>query len=184
MDLDRLRAVLSGPLETETPAGEYREAAVLVAIYGREPRVVMTVKHEGLRVHAGEVSFPGGKREVGDSDLLDTALRETREEIGLEIPRRLVSGRLSDVVTLNSGFRIAPFVAVLDAIPPLLPSGEVGQILRMPLGPLLRTLEDDRRPEHRSIGGMYTLRYRDRVVWGASARILRQVALLVEGMRL
>ena len=181
VDLDMVRSALAGRLTYDAAGnGRYRMASVLVVIYGSEPRVIMTVKPRSLRLHAGEVSFPGGKSEEGDADLLDTALRETREEIGLEIGREQVTGRLDDVITLNSGFRITPLVAVVDGIPPLSANREVQEILRIPLEPFLGTMEDDHTPEHRSIGEMYTFMYRGKVVWGASARILRQIVKLVE----
>ena len=63
----------------------------------------MTEKPKDLKVHAGEISFPGGKPEESDKDLLDTALRETEEEIGLHILRDQVIGQLEPVTTLNSG---------------------------------------------------------------------------------
>ena len=77
----------------------------------------MTENPKHMKFHAGEISFPGGKLDADDSDLLETALRETREEIGLTIAREQVIGQLKPVVTLNSGFMILPFVAVTDSIP-------------------------------------------------------------------
>ena len=87
----------------------------MVVVCGtKRPNVIMTVKPAHLRIHAGEVSFPGGKVEDGDRDLLHTALRETHEEIGLRLERDHVVARLCDVMTRNSRFIISPFVAVLD----------------------------------------------------------------------
>ena len=97
--------------------GEYRLASVLVVIYGNEPIVVMTEKPKNMKFHAGEISFPGGKLDSDDSDLLDTALRETSEEIGLTISKDQVVGQLEPVITLNSGFKILPFVAVVNEFP-------------------------------------------------------------------
>ena len=87
----------------------------MVVVCGtKRPNVIMTVKPAHLRIHAGEVSFPGGKVEDGDRDPLHTALRETHEEIGLRLERDHVVARLCDVMTRNSRFIISPFVAVLD----------------------------------------------------------------------
>ena len=160
-------------------------AAVMVIICGRQrPRIIMTVRPPYLSRHAGEISFPGGKVEAGDSDLLHTALRETEEEIGLRLERDLVIGKLDDVVTRNSGFVIAPFVAVLDDVPVLRPSSEVEEILEIPLDVLLDSMESeicaglDASEGGCSAETTYTFGYGDsrgRKVWGASAQILAQI---------
>ena len=97
----------------------YRLASVLVVIYGKSPKIIMTEKPKSMKLHAGEISFPGGKLDVNDSNLLETALRETNEEIGLNISKDQVVGQLLPVSTLNSGFLILPFVSILDEIPTL-----------------------------------------------------------------
>ena len=155
--------------------GDYRLASVLVIIRGDDPEVIMTRKPRSMRFHAGEISFPGGKADPADSDLLETALRETREEIGLDISRDRVIGQLDPVVTLNSGFMILPFVSVVGGTGGLRANPEVEQILCIPLGPLLGTMAPDTDPSHNAIREMYTFEYRDDIVWGASARILRQI---------
>ena len=170
-----------------------RPAAVLVAVCaGRgprgEPTVPMIKKRADLRVHAGEMSFPGGKPEPRDADLLDTALRETREEIGLPVARRQVVGQLDPVSTAGTGFVILPFVAAVGRAPggarggafagPLRAArGEVDEIIEFPLARLLGTMSPDGDPSHRSAlheGLSFSLG--GRTVWGASARILGQVA--------
>lgn len=141
-------------------------SAVLVALYGRGTGILMIKKSARLRRHAGEVAFPGGRAEPADADLMETALRETREELGLCVARCRVVARLLPVRTLGSNFAVMPFVASLPSLPPLEPSGEVQEALRIPLGPLLKT------------GGpsLSEFRFRGHVIWGASARILAQVA--------
>ena len=73
----------------------------------------MTKKPKHLKIHAGEIAFPGGKQSDTDSDMLDTALRETREEIDLKLSRDQIVGQLDTVTTLNSKFSIFPFVTIL-----------------------------------------------------------------------
>ena len=132
MNLDDLKSTLSIPINLEIKTdGKYRLASVLVVIYGKEPIVVMTEKPKHMKFHAGEISFPGGKLDNNDSDLLETALRETSEEIGLTITREQVIGQLDSVVTLNSGFLILPFIAVLDDIPKLSANSEVEKIFHI-----------------------------------------------------
>lgn len=175
MILDDARSVLSSPLapRIDDAAGRHL-ASVLVVIYGKNPAVIMTKKSTHLRIHAGEISFPGGKID-NDSDLLHTALRETHEEIGLTLERSCVIGQLEPVVTLNSGFLILPFISVIDDIPPLLANDEVDQIFHIPLAPFLRTVAVDPDPSHNIVETMYTLDYQGHTVWGASARILKQI---------
>jgi 8-oxo-dGTP pyrophosphatase MutT (NUDIX family) len=148
---------------------------VLIVIYGKEPKIVMTKKSEILSIHAGEISFPGGKWEKNDTDLLTTALRETKEEINLEIKPEQIVGQLKPVRTLNSGFRISSFVAVADELSNLKDNVEVESILHIPLESFLKTLEDDPDPNHHSIQEMYIFKFNGHTVWGASARILKQI---------
>ncbi len=155
--------------------GKTKLASVLVIIYGRESKVLMIEKSKKLNIHAGEIAFPGGKWIEGDNDLLDTALRETREEIGLNVTRKNVIGQFENVVTRNSGFTISSFLSILDDIPQLKTNFEVKSVLHIPLIPLLETLSDDQDPNHKSIQEMYKFTYKDKVVWGASARILKHL---------
>lgn len=179
MNLDAIRTTLSGPMSHPQDFGTLRPAAVLVLICGSPPHVIMTEKPRHMRIHAGEMSFPGGKPEKGDADLCDTALRETREEIGFSVDRGDVIGQLDAVSTLNSKFLILPFVAVLDYIPPMNANDEVRSILSIPLEPFLSTLTPD--TAHGPYPEMFALRHQDKIVWGASARILKQVRLRLMG---
>ena len=181
MLLDDLKSTLSSSINPKLETEEnYRLASVLVVIYGKEPLVVMTEKPKHMKFHAGEISFPGGKLDVDDSDLLETALRETSEEIGLAITKDQVIGQLEPVVTLNSGFLILPFISVIDEISTLAANAEVEKIFRIPLEPFLKTMAHDPDPSHNIIQEMYTFEYQNQTVWGASARILKQIENLLE----
>ena len=176
MLLDELKSTLSTLVNPAIKTdGSYRLASVLVIIYGKDPFVVMTKKPKYMKFHAGEISFPGGKLDPKDADLLQTALRETSEEIGLVISKEQVIGQLEPVVTLNSGFLILPFVAVIDEIPTLVSNCEVEDILHIPLESFLETCAQDSDPTHNIINEMYTFEYNNNIVWGASARILQQI---------
>jgi len=176
MLFDDLKSNLSTPINSKIKTdGKYRLASVLVVIYGKEPIIVMTEKPKHMKFHAGEISFPGGKLDSDDSDLLETALRETSEEIGLTISKEQVIGQLDPVITLNSGFLILPFISLLDKIPPLSPNAEVEKIFHIPLEPFLKTKAKDPDPSHNLIQEMYTFEYQNQIVWGASARILKQI---------
>ena len=175
MKLEEIRTILSSKLTTKPNHDGTKLASVLVVIYGKEPKVVMTKKSQILKIHAGEISFPGGKWDKKDRDLLSTALRETKEEINLEIKPEQVIGQLNPVRTLHSGFTITPFVTVVDELVELKHNLEVESILYIPFKSFLKTLEDDPDPKHRLIQEMYTFRFGDHVVWGASARIFKQI---------
>ena len=176
MLFDDLKSNLSTSINPKIETdGKYRLASILVVIYGKEPIVVMTEKPKHMKFHAGEISFPGGKLDSDDSDLLETALRETREEIGLTITQDQVIGQLDPVVTLNSGFLILPFIAIVDEIPPLAANAEVENIFHIPLESFLKTMANDPDPSHNLIQEMYTFEYQNQIVWGASARILKQI---------
>ena len=176
MLLNDLKSILSTPIEPLLENNDkYRLASILVVIYGDEPIIVMTEKPKEMKFHAGEISFPGGKLESNDSDLLETALRETSEEIGLAISKDQVIGQLDPVITLNSGFLILPFITIVDKIPPLSANTEVEKIFHIPLEPFLKTEAKDPDPSHNLIQEMYTFEYENQIVWGASARILKQI---------
>lgn len=181
MEIETLKkALVSKILPAAKQNGQTKLAAVLIVIYDSKPTVIMTQRPKTMNLHAGEISFPGGTwKQDDDIDLLATALRETREEINLNIPKQQVIGQLGTVTTLNSGFRITPFVTIQSDMPVLKPNSEIEEILRIPLFPLLKTLADDIDPPHKSIQEMYTFRYWDKIIWGASARILKQMTNLL-----
>ncbi len=176
MLLNELKSRLSTLIDPRIESGGgYRLASVLVVIYGEEPIVIMTEKPKHMKFHAGEISFPGGKFDSDDQDLLETALRETREEIGLAITKEQVIGQLEPVVTLNSGFLILPFISIVDEIPSLLANAEVEKIFHIPLESFLKTQAGDPVPSHNVTEKTYTFEYQNQIVWGASARILKQI---------
>jgi len=108
MDIEQIRSVLTNEIHPR-PLSELDEnelASVLVVIYGKEPFILMTEKAKSLKVHGGEVSFPGGKWCAKDQDLLETAIRETEEELCLQISKEQVIGQLDNVITLNSKYKI------------------------------------------------------------------------------
>ena len=137
-----VRALLSDrlpPAPQVAPGPGDRLAAVLALVVEEPERaIVFTERSASLRRHPGEVSFPGGLSEPEDDSLIDTALREAEEEIGLERTAPLVLGALSPVHTFVSGILVAPFVAVLPVLPPLAPAdGEIARVLTVPVASLM-----------------------------------------------
>jgi 8-oxo-dGTP pyrophosphatase MutT (NUDIX family) len=112
----RLRAALLDPSEAQqiVVAGS-AAAAVLAPLFEREGELyaVFTKRHADLRLHAGQVSFPGGRREHGDADLVHTALREAQEEIGLDPRTVTLLGALSPTPTIVTDIAIYPIVGLI-----------------------------------------------------------------------
>jgi len=186
MDIEQIRSTVTSEIHTtlsiELDGNEL--ASVLIIIYGKEPMILMTKKAKTLKVHAGEISFPGGKWCEKDQDLLETAIRETKEELCLEVSKEQVVGQLNSVITLNSKYRITAYLAILEGIPSLKANSEVESILHIPLVSLLRTMANDNHPEHRSIKEMYTFTFENHHIWGASARMLKQINTMFSDKKL
>ncbi len=154
-------------------------AAVLVPLFvaaNDEPHAVFTKRGTGLRRHAGEISFPGGRRDPEDADLSDTALREAEEEIGLARAEVRLLGQLEPTPTWVTNYVIHPFVGL---IPPgtawELSPQEVDAVLELPLG-ALREGRTRTRMERRGIKfetDAYVVG--EHLIWGATARILENL---------
>lgn len=161
-------------------------AAVLAAVYddGGEAWVILTRRTVLLRAHSGEVSFPGGRQEPGES-LEQTARRETIEEIALAQRVDFV-GELDHLSTITSGSVIVPYVGVLDAPPVgLVPNpGEVDAILQVPLSRLLEPSVYRSEIWPMPDGTEYPIFFFDLdedTVWGATAAMLRQLLGFLTG---
>jgi 8-oxo-dGTP pyrophosphatase MutT (NUDIX family) len=155
---------------------ELTAAAVLVPIVARnnELTVLLTQRTAHLKSHSGQVSFPGGKAEPGDKSEEETALRETREEIGLVSERVELLGRLSRYHT-RTGFRVTPVVGVV--MPPfeLAPDAqEVEEVFEVPLSFLLDPANHQRHS--REFQGRqipyFAIPYGRHYIWGATAAML------------
>ena len=176
MSLGKIRDSLTSEINPNlVNNNETKLASVLIIIFAESPKILMIKKPITMNHHGGEIAFPGGKISDEDNDLLDTALRETKEETGITVEREKIIGQLEPVTTLNSGFTILPFVCILDKIENLMPNSEVDEFLEIPLITFLETLANDSDPEHNSIQEMYTFRFEDHLIWGASARMLKQI---------
>ena len=173
-------------LEKQNEAGRQslEPAAVLLLVVNHpEPTVVLTQRTSHLAHHAGQIAFPGGRREGGDETPERTALREAHEEIGLEGARVELLGRLPEYRT-STGFAVTPVVGWVE--PPLSyrpDPHEVAEVFEVPLEFLLDTRN------HRYESAFYRGRmrhywampYGERFIWGATAGMLVTFQRLIRG---
>jgi 8-oxo-dGTP pyrophosphatase MutT (NUDIX family) len=161
----------------------YRDAAVLILLYPRDGSLhfPLTLRTEDTRNHKGQVSLPGGAREAGET-LLDTALRETKEEIGVGPEGVEPLGSLSPLDIPHSGFHVQPFVAFVGEAPRfVLEAREVAELIEASLDELLA--EDSARIEERVVeAGKILVPYYSlggHKVWGATAMMLAELRELL-----
>ncbi len=162
-----------------TPPGGLRPASVLVGIVDREPgaTVILTLRAEHLASHAGQVAFPGGRVDGQDASVVDTALREAREEIGLT-PDFVTPLGLLDGYSTGTGYRIVPVLSVISpAFAPKADEREVADVFEVPLAFLMTAANHQRqsREWQGHLRHFYAMPYGERYIWGATAGILRMM---------
>jgi len=179
---DRLRAALQAGGKAELLVGDLPEerakatvdAAVLVAITNRaEPGVILTVRREHMRTHAGQIAFPGGRLDAGE-DAVAAALREAHEEILLEPEAVDVVGSIEPYRTVT-GYVVTPVIGVIPPDLPLTPhEHEVADWFEAPLAFILDPANQVRqtalfqgRERH-----YYEIVWNDRRIWGATAAMI------------
>lgn len=155
-----------------------RPAAVLVPIVDRpEPTVLLTQRTTELSSHAGQIAFPGGKIDPTDESPLAAALREAREEIGLE-PRLVHPIGYLDLYLTTLGYRIVPTVARIEPDFKLaLNAAEVHDTFEVPLCFLMQPINHQRhsREWNGMVRHFYAIPFADRYIWGVTAGILRNL---------
>jgi 8-oxo-dGTP pyrophosphatase MutT (NUDIX family) len=170
-----LRGLLLDPAEAEDLQAHGRtEAAVLVPMHGwpDNPGLVFTERRSDLRRHAGEISFPGGRRD-GDEKLIDTALREAEEEIGLSPGEVEIAGALPPIGTFVTNYKVHPFVGLIEPGMRFEPNpAEVESVLVASLDDLAAGYEKRRLARRGVPIKTDTFLVSDKLIWGATARIL------------
>lgn len=181
----RIRRVLAGRPkralpEPEAGPGGLVRAAVLVPLFEEAGRlhVLLTRRTEDVRDHKGQISFPGGRKDPADQTLLETALRECEEEIGVPPARVRVMGELDDLVTITD-YLVSPYVGLIPyPFPFRISEREIAEIIRLPIEDFLppERLRVARRLQYR--GAIHTTYFFDmgpHIVWGVTAQILLQL---------
>jgi 8-oxo-dGTP pyrophosphatase MutT (NUDIX family) len=186
--LDEVRSAVTDHPDLPHFGGETGpNSAVLAVVWdeGGEARVLLTRRTPWLRSHSGQVAFPGGRVEPGET-LIEAALRESYEEVGLDPASVTVVGRLSRMRTISSDAGIYPFIGIVAGRPHTIANpDEVGRVFDVAIGELLQD-----GVFHEEIWGVgeverpiYFFDVGGETIWGATAKMLYELLLLITGQR-
>lgn len=159
-------------------------AAVLLLLYPKDGEycILLNKRSDQVEYHKGEISFPGGARDPEDRDSLETALRETEEEMGIRRDDVTILGELDEVAT-SSRFRMQVYVGTIRYPYPFKPSAvEIAEVLEVPITALKEpsNLRVETRWEEGELVNAYSFAYNGHLIYGATARILQQFLGLLE----
>jgi len=171
---------LRNPIATPDHSDALKASAVLMLLHQVDSQwqLLFTKRASHLKSHAGQISFPGGRFEDPDIHLMDTAVRETEEEIGLPRQHIEVISQLDEHSTLT-GFRIFPYIGVIKQLPALsIDNAEVEEIFSVPLKFLMDA--ENHQEESAYYQGanhqFYKIIWEDRFIWGATARMIVELS--------
>ena len=186
--IDEIRKILSKRERRIIEHPSFSHAAVLVSLFNKEGNchLLFTKRTDQVKYHKGEISFPGGVFDKRDSGLERTALRETLEEIGLKEKDIQIIGILDDIVTITE-FIVTPFVGFFPYPYPFRTSPiEIAELIEVPLSFLLHeecfSEKEITRMGRKEI--VYAYQYGDHIIWGATARILKQFLDLISSLHI
>jgi len=182
--IDQIRNILSSRQRRVIEHPSFAHAAVLVPLFkkGEGCHILFTKRTDQVKYHKGEISFPGGVFDEKDSGLERTALREAFEEIGLKGNDVQIVGVLDDIVTITE-FIVTPFVGLFSYPYPFkLSLIEIEELIEVPLSYLL---DEECFGERIIVRGdrkemVYSYQYENHIIWGATARILKQFLDLIQ----
>ena len=185
--IDQLQKMLSARQRWVIEHPPFSHAAVLVPLFqkGGDCHLLFTKRSDQVKYHKGEISFPGGVVDEEDKELINTALREAYEEIGLIENDVQIIGVLDDIVTITE-FIVTPIVGLFPYPYPFKVSEvEIAELIEVPLSSLL---DEDCFSEREIFRGgqnevVYSYQYEKHIIWGATARILKQFLDLISSSR-
>ena len=167
--------------------GKARQSSVMIILYPNSSggiNTIFTKRAEYKGVHSGQIAFPGGKTEPGDPSLLHTALRETQEEIGVNIPENEILGKLTDLFVPPSNFIISPYVAFLPAAPATCAdSCEVAEIFSVPVADFLCPEAAIQQTCLTALGDHIPVpgyKFENHFIWGATAMIFSELLWVIK----
>ncbi|MBW2057675.1 MAG: CoA pyrophosphatase [Deltaproteobacteria bacterium] len=180
---EKIRAVLAARERKRISKNRLIPAAVLLPLFKKagEPYVLLTKRTEKVKAHKGEISFPGGVYDRADRSLEETALRESFEEIGLKRSDVEILGCLDDVETMTR-YLIRPYVGIFPYPYTFVVNGEeIEEMIEVPLRSILRKGAFETRSLRSGTGRqtIYSYRFGRHLIWGATARILKQLVDLI-----
>ena len=185
--VDQIGTILSSRKRRVIEHPPFSHAAVLVPLFkkGDGCHLLFTKRSDQVKHHKGEISFPGGVVDEEDLELISTALREADEEIGLRKSDVQILGILDDIVTITQ-FIVTPIVGLFPYPYPFKVSEvEIAELIEVPLSSLLREKSFSEKEMIR--GGqkeiVYAYQYEKHIIWGATARILKQFLDLILSAR-
>jgi 8-oxo-dGTP pyrophosphatase MutT (NUDIX family) len=185
--IESIKKMLSSRKRRVIEHPPFSHAAVLVPLFKKEEEchLLFTKRSEQVKYHKSEISFPGGVVDEEDRELINTALREAHEEIGLKESDIQVIGLLDDIVTITE-FIVTPIVGLFPYPYPFKVSEvEIAELIEVPLSFLLNKECLSERTILR--GGqnevVYAYQYGEHIIWGATARILNQFLDLISSER-
>jgi 8-oxo-dGTP pyrophosphatase MutT (NUDIX family) len=184
--INQIKNLLSSRQRRVIEHPPFSRAAVLVPVFNKDGscHLLFTKRTEKVKYHKGEISFPGGMLDKGDSSLKKTALRETSEEIGLNEKDVTIIGVLDDIVTTTE-FIVTPFVGFFPYPYSFKPSPiEIAELIEVPLSFLL---DENCFSESEIFRGgqneiVYNYQYGHHHIWGATAKILKQFLDLISSL--
>lgn len=168
-----------------SPLADARVAGVLILLFPKEDMLhfplILRPQYQG--VHSGQMALPGGKVEPGDMDIMQTAIRETEEEIGVTVDRSQVLGKLTDLYIPPSNIIVTPVVAFSETEPVYMPDpAEVAGTVNISLEELF-DIQNQMKTEVTIIGGKVmevpAFQLQQKIVWGATAMILSELTQLI-----
>lgn len=165
------------------PSSGLRPAGVLIPVIERQPSpsVLLTQRSAGLRHHAGQVAFPGGRMEPGDADIAVTALRETREEVGIDPGQISIVGYLEPMPTVT-GYAVTAVVGIVsEQAEVVIDPNEVDTAFEVPLAFLMDPR--NRRATVREVRGyrvpVVEYRHSGQRIWGATAQMIARLEKII-----